>query len=983
MILDYGYDKNIKQMSISYIDENGNKKILHYDNLQRFRTYYYTPSGRYNTWDEAKCDVKMTSDPSKFDLKEFIYNLDEETQKKINGKTFPKLYSWDIETQIKSKTEFTDPTVADMPILTISVVAPNLSAIVLGTRTLEDWAVDSIRHQYFNYLESIPFYRENRDLFDPKFQYIYFETEEAMLKWFLKNIVAKVPILAGWNSIGYDWCYVTSRIRNFYPNISIKDSSWTKTLTFKNYTNQRKEEIRLPHPMHTLVLDMMDIIDTEDAVVMPIKESLNLDYIAHESLGANKIEYSGSLQDLYNTDYPRYVFYNCIDSVLVQLIDKRFKTMDHIYMYSIYCTEKIGSCFSKIALTEALILRNFRERNIKIVYEKKEQPERGRLVGAYVKMPVAGLWELVCCNDFSGLYPTTGIVTNVGFDNFVGTFYNEAALDKYRGDPKYIVVCANVYRNKGTIDKPELGEFIAQYLDEEALEPYRQDKNYFVSINGHVYKNDKDYTLKTVWNNLRMERAFSKYLSKKMDAQIISDIDHILRCYKDHPQLGISELNHDILHKYEKDEIDVLKSIGYSIASGEDLIKISEKDLKELKRKVKTEITYHSNLEQAIKLMMNSIYGGTSHQAFYWFNIALANDITGEGRNLTHHMERHLNEFWRDAWQTNPDLKKIQQELGLKLKPESKINEILAASHDNSLVTTVYGDTDSLYLSYKDLIDTIEGSEKFTLDEKLKIILKINTEFLDKHNEDHLREYFLSRNARPDTAGLEAFELETVNKRGVWLRDTKKRYAQILLWKEGKFYDLDDLPMKVKGLEVIKSSYPTLSRDLLKNMFRFMLEYDGKYLSQELNLLNIKQREEWNSAPIEDICANVRCNKYTDYVADDTKELVLKPKCPPNVQALARYNWLNNTHKFGAEPLYGGKIKQYIVKQTSRKTKSTQVDQFFGFESNKYPKWADTYAPIDRSKMYQNYVLDPINRILEAVGMPKLMIDGSIQMGLF
>ena len=49
MILDYGYDKNIKQMSISYIDEDGNKKILHYDNLQRFRTYYYTPSGRYNT----------------------------------------------------------------------------------------------------------------------------------------------------------------------------------------------------------------------------------------------------------------------------------------------------------------------------------------------------------------------------------------------------------------------------------------------------------------------------------------------------------------------------------------------------------------------------------------------------------------------------------------------------------------------------------------------------------------------------------------------------------------------------------------------------------------------------------------------------------------------------------------------------------------------------------------------------------------------
>ena len=159
---------------------------------------------------------------------------------------------------------------------------------------------------------------------------------------------------------------------------------------------------------------------------------------------------------------------------------------------------------------------------------------------------------------------------------------------------------------------------------------------------------------------------------------------------------------------------------------------------------------------------------------------------------------------------------------------EKEIDRILANSHDNSLVTCVYGDTDSLYLSYKDLIDTIEGSEKMTLEEKLKIILKINTEFLDKHNKEHLRDYFLSRNARANTADLEDFELETVNKRGVWLHETKKRYGQILLWKEGKYYDIDDLPIKVKGLEVIKSSYPTIARKQLKQMLRFILEYDHR-----------------------------------------------------------------------------------------------------------------------------------------------------------
>ena len=698
MILDYEYSRDKKQFSISFIRPDGNKEVMHFDNIQKFLTYYYTPNGRFNTWDGAKADVKYTYNPSKFDLKEFIYNLAPEIQAKLDGKAFPKLYTFDIETRLKSGPhgeigmgDFTNPTVADEPIHTISLVSPNLNSVVMGDKPLNESQIQWVAEQFYAYLDSIPFYR-TLNLPKPEFRYVYFDSEERMLRFFLENVVAKVPILAGWNSIGYDWCYITSRIKNFYPNISIADGSHTHTVSYRNFTNMKGETIKLPHPTHTLILDMMDVIETEDTQVLPTKESMNLDYISHEALGANKVEYDGNLEELYVNDYARYVFYNLIDSILVQLNDKKFKTMDHIYMYSLYAKERIGACFSKIALTESLILRQFRTKNIKIVWQEKEQVERGRLVGAYVKMPVAGLWELVCCNDFAGLYPTTGIVTNASFDNFVGTFYDEEKLAPYRRDLEhYIVVCASVYKNKGSLKKPEIGDFVVQYLDEEKLAPYRKDKNYFVSVNGHVYKNDKDYTLKTVWNNLRLERKISKYLSKKLDAHIANDIAHILRCYKENGDLD--KLHHDVLNTYTEDEVNKLKELGYNFTSGEDLVKYTQEELKDIERVVKTEITYLSNLEQAIKLMMNSIYGGTSHQSFYWFNIALANDITGEGRNLTHHMERHLNEFWRDAWQTNPNLKKIQEDLGIKLKSADDIKAILRNSHDNSLVTCVYGDS--------------------------------------------------------------------------------------------------------------------------------------------------------------------------------------------------------------------------------------------------------------------------------------------------
>ena len=988
MILDYDYNRDKKQFSISFIKPDGNKEVKHFDNIQKFLTYYYKPDGPFRTWDEARADIKYTYNPSRFDLKEFIYNLDPSIQQELDGKVFPKLYSWDIETRLKSgphgevgQGDFTDPVVADEPIHTISLVSPNMNGVVMGDKPLSEEDLQWIKDQFHQYLQSIPFFR-TLNLKLPDFRYVYFDKEENMLRFFLENVVAKVPILAGWNSIGYDWCYLTSRIRNFYPNLSVSLGSITRTTRYEQFTNMKEETIKMPHPVHTLILDMMEVIDSEDTQVLPMKENMNLDYISHEALGANKVEYDGNLEELYINDFRRYVFYNLIDSILVQLNDKKFKSMDHIYLYSLYAKERIGKCFSKIALTEALIFRHFRQHNIKIVYENKEQVERGRLVGAYVKMPVAGLWELVCCNDFSGLYPTTGIVTNVSFENFVGTFYDEEKLAPYRRDmANYIVVCASVYRNKGTITKPELGECIGTWLDEKSLAPYRADKNYFVSVNGHVYRNDKDYTLKTVWNNLRIERAQSKYLSKKLDAHIANDIAHILRCYKDHPELGIKELNHSVLNKYDESEINQLKELGYNFTSGEDLVNFTPAELKDMERIIKTEITYLANLEQAIKLMMNSMYGGTSHQAFYWFNIALANDITGEGRNLTHHMERHLNEFWRNAWQTHPALAQIREELGLKLKPDKVVDGILAASHDNSLVTCVYGDTDSLYLSYKDLIDTIEGSEQLTLKDKLKIILKINTEFLDKHNEEHLRDYFLSRHARPETAGLEKFELETVNKRGIWLKETKKRYAQILLWKEGKFYDMDDLPIKVKGLEVIKSSYPTLSRDQLKKMVRFLLEYDGKYLTQELNLMSQQFRKQFGEAYIDDICQNIKINGYMSKCLDDKnpKGPVLKKGATANVKALALYNWLNNTKKLGSEPIYGGKLKIYTIQGSSKK----KGDIYFAYEGTRYPKWASRYAPVDTNRMYEKFVLDPINRILGSANLPLLRIDGSIQLGLF
>ena len=382
-------------------------------------------------------------------------------------------------------------------------------------------------------------------------------------------------------------------------------------MSYKNYTDLRNNKVRLAIPNHTLLVDMMDVIGTFDIAVMPIKESLSLDYIASESIGMGKIKYDKDLENLYNINYPKYVFYNAIDSILVQMIDKKFKTLQNIYVQSIYCEEKIGMCFSKIALAEALFFKYFYEHDIKIVPIDKGGVERGELVGAYVKEPITGKHNFVCCNDFASLYPSTIITCNLSIENFMGHDFSEQELDRFRADP-----------------------------------------NYFVSVNNNVYKNDKDYAFRIIQQNLKAERAKSKYLAKQLDATVMLDIEHI--------EKGRSISS----NKYPENIIKAIEEVGYdNIKSPTDISKLD--NLKEFERKLKTYIVFLISNDMGAKLLMNSCYGGSSHPYFAFYNIDLANDITGEARNLIHMMERHIPELFDTQWVNMTDLHK---KLGITLK---------------------------------------------------------------------------------------------------------------------------------------------------------------------------------------------------------------------------------------------------------------------------------------------------------------------------
>lgn len=613
MILDYNFSKKRQQFTLSYIKDNGAKALLKY-NVGRFKSFYETPSGKFTNWNGKKCDIRWTDDPCWCDIKTFLRELPQRDRELILSKTNPKLYTADIEVEV-DPSEFPDPDEAKYPILTISVVNDDLDAIVMGIKRLED-PNNELQQHFIDYLNTCDFYKK-LNIKEPHIRHLYFETEGEMLKYFLYNVVSKCPVLAGWNFLGFDWRYICNRIGRYYPDISLNCCSIDWSMTYKKFTDFKGNDYRLQMPNHTLIVDMMDVIDTFDMAVMPIKENMSLDYIASESpVGLHKIKYDGNLQQLYERDYPRYVFYNAIDSVLVQLIDKCFKTLNSIYTQSLLIENKIQMAMSKIAITESMFFNYFYDHDIKIVPTNKFEGERGKLVGAYVREPTPGKHGWVCCNDFASLYPSAIITCNLSIENYMG------CLDD--------------------------GDFT-----EQQIEKYKQDPNYFVSVNNCVYKNDKDYSFKEIQYNLKTLRAKTKYLSKQLDATVMLDVEHLLKGGK------VEE------RTYPDNIIEALQQEGYNIKSTIDLQNI---DLNEFQRKMRRAITFMTSTEQAIKLIMNSMYGGSSHVAFAFFNIRLANDITGEGRNIIHKMERHIPKYFQDNWFNMTELHK---KLGIKLKSNS------------------------------------------------------------------------------------------------------------------------------------------------------------------------------------------------------------------------------------------------------------------------------------------------------------------------
>ena len=421
MLCDWEYRNN--NLIISYIDKSGQIK-LKYKNWQRPTKFIKTgdddpeKSGRFVTWDGSSVKEIYSRYPNKYSIYDFIDNLPEDERDEIYSYNEPDIFFVDIENEILDKKP--EPHLAESAIQSISIVNKN-KVLVIGTEPLDSKQVESIESDINIHFKKFEV--------TYSFKYIQYKNEFDLLYNFFNKLVPKMPVITGWNFIDYDWVFLVARARKIGVDPSV--ASFTKKMNIpfnfvpkgapqSSYKTQNYAEI----PAHRIIVDYMELFTKWDQSVK-VKESQSLDFVSEKILGLRKVNYEGDLKRLHREDYKKFVYYNAVDSCLVQRIHMKMKYVDILYGMAVLGKIKVKDAISTLALTEGILREKLRDQKNIVLVRDEQTDDYGEGVsdsikGGWVKDPLRGMATWTCCFDFASLYPTTMRQFNISADSYKG-----------------------------------------------------------------------------------------------------------------------------------------------------------------------------------------------------------------------------------------------------------------------------------------------------------------------------------------------------------------------------------------------------------------------------------------------------------------------------------------------------------------------------------------------------------------------------------
>ena len=398
---------------VRIVERDPKKGRIYQDYPARYMFYYPDQRGKYKSIYGENLSKVTAKSWKEFTKEQRIHSSHKLYESDINpvfrcleenylGKEPPKLNVafWDIEVDFDPERGYASPDDAFMPITAIAVHLQWLDTLVClaippKTLTLEQ-AQEQVKDFPNTYL---------------------FETEHEMLDTFL-NLIEDADVLSGWNSEGFDMPYTVNRI------IKVLSKEDTRRLCLWGAMPKKREYEK--YGKDAVTYDLigrvhLDSLELYRKYTYEERHTYRLDAIGEMEIGESKTVYEGTLDQLYNNDFRKFIEYNRQDCALLNKLDKKLKFLDLANTIAHENTVLLQTTMGAVAVTEQAIVNEAHHRGMIVPSRpKRDEDASNQAAGAYVAYPKKGLHDYIGSMDINSLYPSVIRALNMGPETIIG-----------------------------------------------------------------------------------------------------------------------------------------------------------------------------------------------------------------------------------------------------------------------------------------------------------------------------------------------------------------------------------------------------------------------------------------------------------------------------------------------------------------------------------------------------------------------------------
>ena len=377
----------------------------------KYTFYYKDPRGKFTSIFGEKLERVVCNTSKKFNTEKKIHGHKGLYESDVNVifKTFAENYEptetpdlhiafFDIETDFNKDMGFAPPEDPFNPV----------TAIALHLNWLKTTVCLTIKPKGMGQAEA-------QSIIDKFPDTVLCKDEAELLSMFL-DLIEDADILSGWNSEGFDIPYMVNRVAR------VLSKSHTRKFCLWNKFPKEREFERFgatQQTFDTIGRVHMDYMQLYRKYTYHEMHSYALDAIGEYELGEKKVEYEGTLDQLYNNDYEKFIAYNRQDVDLLVNLDKKLQFIDLANVLAHSNTVLLQTTMGAVAQTDQAII-NEAHRHGLIVPDKRYDKDTTQAAGAYVADPKRGMHKWLGSIDLNSLYPSILRSCNMSTETIIG-----------------------------------------------------------------------------------------------------------------------------------------------------------------------------------------------------------------------------------------------------------------------------------------------------------------------------------------------------------------------------------------------------------------------------------------------------------------------------------------------------------------------------------------------------------------------------------